>query len=60
MAENEDLIWKSYMYSLKQGTLKFLLNASIDKNKPKGKRDNWKIQVNLANKANWPQKANMP
>ena len=30
MAENEDLIWKSYMYSLKQGTLKFLLNASID------------------------------
>ena len=28
--EKEDIIWKSYMYSLKAGTLKFLLNASID------------------------------
>ena len=29
-AENEDAVWKSYMFNLKQGTLKFLLNASID------------------------------
>ena len=29
-AEKEDLIWKSYMFNLKAGTLKFLLNASID------------------------------
>ena len=29
-AENEDVVWKSYMFNLKQGTLKFLLNASID------------------------------
>ena len=29
-AEKEDVVWKSYMFDLKQGTLKFLLNASID------------------------------
>ena len=29
-AEKEDVVWKSAMYDLKQGTLKFLLNASID------------------------------
>ena len=29
-AEKEDVLWKSYMYNLKAGTLKFLLNASID------------------------------
>ena len=29
-AEKEDVVWKSYMYNLKQGTLKFLLNASLD------------------------------
>ena len=29
-AEQGDLIWKSYMFDLKMGTLKFLLNASID------------------------------
>ena len=29
-AEYEDAVWKSYMYDLKQGTMKFLLNASID------------------------------
>ena len=29
-AEESDLIWKSYMFDLKRGTLKFLLNASID------------------------------
>ena len=29
-AEKEDIVWKSAMYDLKQGTLKFLLNASID------------------------------
>ena len=29
-AEKEDVVWKSSMYDLKQGTLKFLLNASID------------------------------
>ena len=29
-AEKEDIVWKSTMYELKQGTLKFLLNASID------------------------------
>ena len=28
-AENSDLIWKSFMFDLKWGTLKFLLNASI-------------------------------
>ena len=26
-AEEQDLVWKSFMYDLKQGTLKFLLNA---------------------------------
>ena len=30
LAEKEGMVWKSYMYDLKQGTLKFLLNASID------------------------------
>ena len=29
-AEEQDIVWKSFMYNLKQGTLKFLLNASID------------------------------
>ena len=29
-AEKQDVIWKSYMFNLKAGTLKFLLNASID------------------------------
>ena len=29
-AEKQDIVWKSYMFNLKQGTLKFLLNASID------------------------------
>ena len=29
-AEKQDLVWKSFMYDLKQGTLKFLLNAGID------------------------------
>ena len=29
-AEREDIVWKSVTYDLKQGTLKFLLNASID------------------------------
>ena len=29
-AEKEDIVWKSAMYDSKQGTLKFLLNASID------------------------------
>ena len=29
-AEKEDTIWKGYMYNLKSGTLKFLLNATID------------------------------
>ena len=29
-AEGEDMVWKSYMYNLKKGTLKFLLNATID------------------------------
>ena len=29
-AEKQDLVWKSFMYDLKQGTLKFLLNANID------------------------------
>ena len=29
-AEHEDVVWKSYMYSLKQGTMKFLLNSAID------------------------------
>ena len=29
-AEYEDVIWKSYMFNLKQGTMKFLLNSAID------------------------------
>ena len=29
-AEHEDVVWKSYMYNLKQGTMKFLINSSID------------------------------
>ena len=29
-AEKEDVVWKSYMFNLKQGTLKFLLNAAVD------------------------------
>ena len=29
-AEKQDIVWKSAMYNLKKGTLKFLLNASID------------------------------
>ena len=29
-AEGEDVIWKGFMYNLKAGTLKFLLNATID------------------------------
>ena len=29
-AEKEDAIWKGYMFNLKAGTLKFLLNATID------------------------------
>ena len=29
-AEKQDIVWKSFMYNLKQGTLKFLLNAAID------------------------------
>ena len=29
-AERQDIVWKSYMFNLKQGTLKFLLNAAID------------------------------
>jgi hypothetical protein len=29
-AEKQDIVWKSHMYNLKSGTLKFLLNAAID------------------------------
>ena len=29
-AEKQDIVWKANMFNLKQGTLKFLLNASID------------------------------
>ena len=29
-AEKEDAVWKGYMFDLKAGTLKFLLNATID------------------------------
>jgi hypothetical protein len=29
-AEKQDVVWKSHMYNLKAGTLKFLLNATID------------------------------
>ena len=29
-AQHEDVVWKSFMFDMKQGTLKFLLNASID------------------------------
>ena len=30
IAEKSDMIWKSYLYDLKAGTLKFLINACID------------------------------
>ena len=29
-AENQDVLWKSQMFQLKSGTLKFMINASID------------------------------
>ena len=29
-AQHEDIIWKTHMFDLKQGTLKFILNASLD------------------------------
>ena len=29
-AQHEDAVWKAYMFNLKQGTMKFLLNAAID------------------------------
>ena len=29
-AEKQDVVWKGFMFNMKQGTLKFLLNASID------------------------------
>ena len=28
-AKKQNLVWKNFMYNLKQGTLKFLLNAGI-------------------------------
>ena len=30
MLEKSDMIWKSYMFNLKKGTLKFLLNYCLD------------------------------
>ena len=30
LEEKADMIWKSYMYNLKRGTVKFLLNACLD------------------------------
>ena len=30
MLEKSDIIWKSYMFSLKKGPLKFLLNSCLD------------------------------
>ena len=30
MIEKSDMIWKSYMFNLKKGTLKFLLNSCLD------------------------------
>ena len=30
MLEKSDMIWKSYMFNLKKGTLKFLLNSCLD------------------------------
>ena len=29
-AQKQDVVWKSFMFNMKQGTLKFLLNAAID------------------------------
>ena len=29
-AQHEDILWKTHMFDLKQGTLKFILNASLD------------------------------
>ena len=29
-AQKEDVVWKSFMFNMKQGTLKFLLNTAID------------------------------
>ena len=30
MLEKSDMIWKSYIFNLKKGTLKFLLNSCLD------------------------------
>jgi len=30
MLEKSDMIWKSYMFNLKKGTLKFSLNSCLD------------------------------
>ena len=30
MLDKSDMIWKSYMFNLKKGTLKFLLNSCLD------------------------------
>ena len=41
-AEECDLSWKSYMFRLKQGTLKFILNASIDTLPSQANLKRWK------------------
>ena len=41
-AEECDLSWKSYMFGLKQGTLKFILNASIDTLPSQANLKRWK------------------
>ena len=40
--EHEDAIWKSYMYNLKKGTMKFLLNAAIDTLPTQANLHRWK------------------
>ena len=44
--EKEDLIWKSSMFQLKSGTLKFMLNASIDCLPTPANLQRWKYTSN--------------
>ena len=44
-AEKQGIVWKSYMYNLKQGTLKFLLNAAIDTLPTAANLKRWKKSI---------------
>ena len=45
VAEQCDLSWKSFMFDLKHGTMKFLLNASIDTLPTQANLKGWKKSV---------------